>query len=547
MSDLETLGPLVWRRIVQPALDAGTVAGPELRLIWRPTFQLGAALEAQWALEDVAAFLRLHSRHQTAALDFMPGLFWADRYRETFQHLLPAIPTGVGRRGVTPLVAALIGDGSIRMAAEWLRVPSHRTPTLVRSARVAGSLGGMLCAALVVADEICEGLGLDYSDRRDVFPPGGLTDEEWQIVLGSTGGGGKSLEGLRGFAGLWVWAELSGGDPEAVLAGIGRRVQGWEGFLRRDLPYLASTLAAIARHRLEQEGLSHQLACQDPLNRTFDEVGLITTPVTRPRWAPRKGTPAARCLTDLRRAATELGEPLRRASYIEWAKMRSPADQRTSEGVAVRHFGSWAAACEQAGVRSGHDSFTHEDYEAALRLVANSTPLSSATYKVVAERDPRLPSCASVVMAYGSWSAACVAAGIEQSTTVSDQAMLEALSQAGRDVGYLSEAAYDKWRSDDPDHRTIPGHAFRYRFGTWTTALAKAEVISRGSSEDLRVSDEALLDGLQRAARVTDGALSQGAYDRVRKDGVVGSLPSLWTSIKRFGSWSEAKRRAGVR
>lgn len=348
---------------------------------------------------------------------------------------------------------------------------------------------------------------------------------------------------------LWVLAECAGGDPEQRLAGIGRRVQGWEGFLRRFVPYCRPTLAELARQRLLEAGFAPVLACEDPANVGFDESSLVSVPVERPKWVGRRRLSADRCLEDIRRAAAEMGEPLTRRKFDAWARQRSSGDHRVADSVITDRYGTWAQACAAAGVRCGPDPLTKEGMAAALREAAlqHQGGLTSAAYKEMSEHDPDWRSCSSVVTAFGTWAAACEAAGVLPSEKPTDDHMLEALRSAAQGAPTVSAAAYEAWRAECPEKRGIPEWAIKHRFGTWAAALKAAGLASAGGNDERELPEEMLLDGLRSAAAHVEGPLSQNRHEQVRRSGVAGPLPSLWTSIKRFGSWSEAKRRAGIR
>lgn len=77
---------------------------------------------------------------------------------------------------------------------------------------------------------------------------------------------------------------------------------------------------------------------------------------------------------------------------------------------------------------------------------------------------------------------------------------------------------------------------FRRRFGSWNAAKRRADLRTR---EPERIDEERLLDDVRRVARSVDGRLSERTYADEGEFGVT-------TLRRRFGSWNEAKRRAGL-
>lgn len=536
--------PDLWETLVQPGLRSGARLA-DMRTVWRSTAHLGTALEQEFARRDVGAFLALHARHRGDAVAYMPALLWDACYRAVFAPLLPGLPNGVGRRGVTPLIAALVGGGSIKRAAADRGLLAQRAFSLVRTARVGQVLAPVLEGALAAADLVIAGCSIEYEVRR-IIPPSALTDDEWRRVVASVRTSGGQLDQTRGLAGLWVWAEMTGEDAERELAGIGRRVGGWEGFLSRFVPYLRPALVEIARQRLAEAGFEPTLACEDPANLDFDPMALTTTPVERPRWIGRRRIPADRCLDDLRRAAAEVGEPLTRRAYDVWARRRMAQDPRVADSVVSARFGSWADGCAAAGVRCGPDPLTEARLIDAVRDVAqrHGGPLSSATYKRLTEHNPDLPSCSSVVTAFGAWADACAAAGVDAAEPTPVEDMIAAMQSAAVGGSTLTAVAYEAWRAAAPAERPIPEYVIRWRFGDWSSALASAGLGADAPPRHWQTQDE-LIDALRCAAGALSGDVTQESYRELRATSMQ-HLPSVSTVIKRIGSWSEAKRLAAV-
>lgn len=77
---------------------------------------------------------------------------------------------------------------------------------------------------------------------------------------------------------------------------------------------------------------------------------------------------------------------------------------------------------------------------------------------------------------------------------------------------------------------------FRRRFGSWNAAKEQAGLETRHRE---RISEDRLLADLRRVAETTEGPVSERTYSDVGEFGVT-------TFRRRFGSWSAAKRCAGL-
>lgn len=124
--------------------------------------------------------------------------------------------------------------------------------------------------------------------------------------------------------------------------------------------------------------------------------------------------------------------------------------------------------------------------------------------------------------------------------------MLEALGAAAQVEPTVSVAAYEAWRAECPEERGTPEWAIKHRFGIWSAALQAAGRTSARRNDERELPGRCCSLGCAPPRRRWK-APSQSRYEQVRTSGVAGPLPSLGTCIKRFGSWSEAKRRAGIR
>lgn len=111
-------------------------------------------------------------------------------------------------------------------------------------------------------------------------------------------------------------------------------------------------------------------------------------------------------LSDLARAAAEVGQPLTSTAYDAWQRGRDAA----SPALLVRRFGSWNHACERAGVQTNRTRSTSRRWseDDILAVVADylAEPASTgsfAGYSSWAKERPDAPSGATLRQRY-AWS-----------------------------------------------------------------------------------------------------------------------------------------------
>lgn len=113
----------------------------------------------------------------------------------------------------------------------------------------------------------------------------------------------------------------------------------------------------------------------------------------------------AQLLDQIRDAAAELGEPLRVTAYDAWQRGRDAA----SPALVIRRFGSWNAACEQAGVatnktRSTTRRWSDEEMVAIVADYLASGGASFAGYAAWAKERDGVPSGATLRQRFPKWS-----------------------------------------------------------------------------------------------------------------------------------------------
>ncbi|WP_348613010.1 homing endonuclease associated repeat-containing protein [Halobaculum rarum] len=136
---------------------------------------------------------------------------------------------------------------------------------------------------------------------------------------------------------------------------------------------------------------------------------------------------------------------------------------------------------------------------------------------------------------FGSWQDALDAAGYEPrepDSAVTDEELLEELDRVADDLGERPTA------TDMNDHGAYWASTYRRAFGSWNNALEAAGIDSSPSQDRQPVSDEALLEELERVAERVDGTPTTRAMEERGEH-------SPNTYIRRFGSWNDAVTAAG--
>lgn len=125
----------------------------------------------------------------------------------------------------------------------------------------------------------------------------------------------------------------------------------------------------------------------------------------------------AKILSDLRVAAEELGEPLSIKGY----RKEAPKRRWVSDFTVAHRFGSWAGACQVAGVRSNPASgrrassrFGERECLRALKRCSEELGASPTLVGYVSwsAEHPEEPKAATIRYHLGGWNAALRAAGL---------------------------------------------------------------------------------------------------------------------------------------
>lgn len=188
------------------------------------------------------------------------------------------------------------------------------------------------------------------------------------------------------------------------------------------------------------------------------------------------------------------------------------------------------------------ETYSREELIKCLQQLARKTD-GMVTKEDVDDTDS-CPSAVTFQRHFGSWNAAKEAAGLETIAMeetpekYTDEELCDLLRSLAAEVeGPLT--IQDVEEADDyPDHTT-----FERRFGSWNAAKEAAglEPVEKGQGErGPTYSDDELLQFLRDLASEIDGPLTAAALEDAEE------YPSLSTYKRRFGSWTAAKAEAGL-
>jgi hypothetical protein len=233
---------------------------------------------------------------------------------------------------------------------------------------------------------------------------------------------------------------------------------------------------------------------------------------------------------------------------------RSPtvADLKANSGYPplrqfTETFGSWNAAKEAADLETYRKEGNREPYSDTqlLQILREIDSKISGPVTLRKMNDlPDSPSAVTYERRFGSWNKAKKAAGLETieqdetSVKYSDEELLEMLRSLAKELERTVTIRDVEVADDLPNITT-----FERRFGSWNKAKEAAGLKTIGKGGGGRspgYSDEELLNLLRHRASEVDGVVTKDDMDD--SDGYPGST----TYARRFGSWSNAKKRAGL-
>lgn len=227
-------------------------------------------------------------------------------------------------------------------------------------------------------------------------------------------------------------------------------------------------------------------------------------------------------------------------------RLLNQMDDACSASAVMRRFGSWSEAKERAGIEEDASSrtgrkrkYTDEDVLADIRECAQRHDGKCTVALLQEESDLVAPSVA--VERFGSWSEAKKEAGIETDERTSnrrprkysDEDYLDLIRECYEEHGKVTQKLFNQRSKERDDHPTAG--AVRKRFGSWSGAKEKAGI----EDTTRRYDDEELLEMLRTCKeRYGTASASRFASDD--------EFCSPETLQRRFGSWEEAKEKAGV-
>lgn len=178
--------------------------------------------------------------------------------------------------------------------------------------------------------------------------------------------------------------------------------------------------------------------------------------------------------------------------------------------------------------------YTDEQLIAALRRAADGLGMTPSSIDIKSMEG--FPDPVTYLKRFGSWNEAVRAAGLRprRIREYTDKELVEALKRAADRLDRGPSMEEFGAMGGYPGAETI-----RKRFGSWDKALRKAGLEPMVVDRKKHTDDE-LLDALRRAAD------ELGRTPTQKEIAAMDGYPSYMTYFKRFGSWNEALRLAGI-
>lgn len=220
-------------------------------------------------------------------------------------------------------------------------------------------------------------------------------------------------------------------------------------------------------------------------------------------------------------------------------------DDTCSVSLVNRRFGSWSGGKEEAGIDEDLSSdtgrpkkYTDEQILSHLRELRRRR--GRVTTSLLAEEDD-LVSPSVVVDRFSSWLDAKEQSGIDidernfnsRPREYTDEEYKQLLRDCEKKHGKLTQETFNN------DEEFPSAGAVRKRFGSWNEAKQIAGV-SAGGEGGKKYDRSQLLNMLKQHAQEHDGQCSASSF--AANEGTC----SPETLQRRFGSWNEAKRQAGL-
>jgi hypothetical protein len=210
-------------------------------------------------------------------------------------------------------------------------------------------------------------------------------------------------------------------------------------------------------------------------------------------------------------------------------------------------FGSWNQAKEQAGLETFRKEGRGEPYtdEQLLDLLRKRDQEIEGSVSIQDINNAEgYPSAVTYQRRFGSWNEAKQKAGLETVAVddprpeYTDEELLALLKEVAENLDRPLTIRDIEEIDDFPDHAT-----FERRFGSWNQAKQKAGLKTLGKGKGSRspsYSEEELLQTLRDLADKVGEPVTERDLAKVP------NFPGYMTYIRRFGSWTNAKKKAGI-
>lgn len=202
-------------------------------------------------------------------------------------------------------------------------------------------------------------------------------------------------------------------------------------------------------------------------------------------------------------------------------------------------YGSWENALNAAGL-SLKDVLVYSDEELlqAIRssIEANDGIVSRSYYI----RSGVKPSVATFEARFGSWSEAVTKAGFAPNAYTQDRFSNEELIESMRSF-YIAHDYTIGYQMYEQSGVKPSASIIRKRFRTWNLALEIAG-IPLNQQKEPAFSDSQIMDAMKRVASLIPCELSREQYKMYTDE----DEPSVISIERRFGTWNEALKQAGL-
>ena len=207
------------------------------------------------------------------------------------------------------------------------------------------------------------------------------------------------------------------------------------------------------------------------------------------------------------------------------------------------HFGSWAGALAELGLTPNQGRPTDRELIAALREFANYGsvgPTASLSKRDMDERGPH--SYRLYRERFGSWDAALVEAGLNPTSRLTREELLEAINELAAAVGLDHPGASAPTVHDLIAEGRYSLHPFIHEFGSWNEAVEAAGYIPN-EGRPVYSPEYSMEELLAELRRVADDLNETPTTETFAAHSSFGTT----TYELRFGSWHRALELAGLR